>query len=134
MMPGQIGTTAGLWGRAARSMIDGLADQSAPADAHHPPASRFDRWMDACNRLPRPLLALGTLALFGYAMAAPASFAVRMQALAQVPEPLWWLSAAIVSFYFGAREAHYFRERAGPVRTGAVAGKPDEKPGQAAEM
>jgi hypothetical protein len=28
-----------------------------------------------------------------------------------VPEPLWWLLGAVVAFYFGAREAHYFRAR-----------------------
>ncbi|MDX5349317.1 MAG: holin family protein, partial [Paracoccaceae bacterium] len=28
-----------------------------------------------------------------------------------VPEPLWWLLGAIVAFYFGARETHYFRTR-----------------------
>jgi hypothetical protein len=28
-----------------------------------------------------------------------------------VPEPLWWLLGAIVSFYFGARELHYQRVR-----------------------
>ncbi|WP_422385854.1 3TM-type holin [Paracoccus tegillarcae] len=33
--------------------------------------------------------------------------------LSLVPEPLWWLLGAIVSFYFGAREAHYFRNRDG---------------------
>jgi hypothetical protein len=31
----------------------------------------------------------------------------RMEGLALVPEPLWWLMGAIVSFYFGARmQAH----------------------------
>ena len=30
-------------------------------------------------------------------------FASRMQGIALVPEPLWWLLGAIVSFYFGAR-------------------------------
>ena len=34
-----------------------------------------------------------------------------MQNLNLVPEPLWWLLGAIISFYFGAREAHYFRTR-----------------------
>ncbi len=33
----------------------------------------------------------------------PVWFAARMSGLAQVPEPLWWLMGAIVSFYFGAR-------------------------------
>ena len=34
-----------------------------------------------------------------------------MQGLALVPEPLWWLLGAIVSFYFGARELHHQRTR-----------------------
>jgi len=66
-------------------------------------ASRFDRLMDALNRLPRPMLALGTLGLFVSAMVDPIWFASRMQGIALVPEPLWWLLGAIVSFYFGAR-------------------------------
>ncbi|MCM2562142.1 holin family protein [Lutimaribacter sp. EGI FJ00015] len=69
-----------------------------------PPArGRFDRVMDAVNRLPRPALALGTLGLFVAAMVDPVWFASRMQGIALVPEPLWWLLGAIVSFYFGAR-------------------------------
>ncbi|WP_406735951.1 holin family protein [Thioclava sp. GXIMD4215] len=74
-----------------------------------PRACWFDGFVNGLNRLPRPLLALGTLALFIYAMVNPASFAQRMVGLSYVPEPLWWLLAAIVGFYFGAREAHYFR-------------------------
>lgn len=69
----------------------------------------FDSLVNGLNRLPRPLLALGTLGLFGYAMRDPAGFALRMQALAHVPEPLWWLLGAVVAFYFGAREAHHLR-------------------------
>lgn len=64
---------------------------------------RFDRVMDALNRVPRPALALGTLGLFVAAMVDPVWFAARMQGIALVPEPLWWLLGAIVSFYFGAR-------------------------------
>lgn len=63
----------------------------------------FDRLMDALNRVPRPALALGTLGLFVSAMYDPIWFASRMQGIALVPEPLWWLLGAIVSFYFGAR-------------------------------
>mgnify|MGYP000123781877 CR=1 FL=1 len=63
----------------------------------------FDRFMDAMNRVPRPALAIGTLALFVTAMVDPIWFASRMQGIALVPEPLWWLLGAIVSFYFGAR-------------------------------
>lgn len=74
----------------------------------------FDRFVNGLNRMPRPMLALGTLGLFVYAMIDPVSFAQRMVGLAYVPEPLWWLLGAIVSFYFGAREAHYFRGRTAP--------------------
>lgn len=63
----------------------------------------FDRFMDGVNRLPRPMLALGTLGLFVSAMVNPLWFSERMQGIALVPEPLWWLLGVIVSFYFGAR-------------------------------
>lgn len=63
----------------------------------------FDRFMDGLNRLPRPALALGTLGLFISAMINPLWFSERMQGIALVPEPLWWLLGVIVSFYFGAR-------------------------------
>lgn len=63
----------------------------------------FDRMIDGLNRLPRPMLAFGTIGLFVTAMTDPIWFASRMQGIALVPEPLWWLMGAIVSFYFGAR-------------------------------
>lgn len=63
----------------------------------------FDVLIDGLNRLPRPLMALGTLGLICAALVDPVWFAARMQGLALVPEPLWWLMGAIVSFYFGAR-------------------------------
>jgi len=44
----------------------------------------FDRSVDGLNRLPRPIMA-------------------RMEGLALVPEPLWWMLGVIVSFFFGAR-------------------------------
>lgn len=65
--------------------------------------SLFDHVIDGLNRLPRPAMALGVLFLIGSAMVDPIWFASRMQGLALVPEPLWWLLGAIVSFYFGAR-------------------------------
>ena len=67
----------------------------------------FDRFMDPLNRLPRPLLAFGTIGLFVVAMSDPVWFSTRMQGISLVPDPLWWLMGAIVSFYFGARhQAH----------------------------
>ena len=89
--------------------------------------------MNGLNRLPRPMLALGTLGLFVYAMAEPAGFAERMQGLQLVPEPLWWLLGAIVSFYFGARELHHFRTRQGlPLPTLTPAPAPAAAEGAAA--
>lgn len=90
----------------------------------------FNSFVNGLNRIPRPLLALGTMALFIYAMIEPEGFGLRMQGLQQVPEPLWWLLGAIVGFYFGAREAHYFRHRnwtpapksVGNAQPGAAAG------------
>ncbi|MBN2630068.1 MAG: holin family protein [Rhodobacteraceae bacterium] len=77
----------------------------------HPSMGWFDRAVNGLNRLPRPLLAFGTLGLFVYAMVDPVSFAQRMVGLNAVPEPLWWLLGAVVAFYFGARETYYFRNR-----------------------
>lgn len=68
-----------------------------------PRKSGFDAVIDGINRIPRPAMALGTLGLFLSAMIDPLWFATRMQGLALVPEPLWWLLGAVVSFYFGAR-------------------------------
>ncbi|HSF64929.1 MAG TPA: holin family protein [Paracoccaceae bacterium] len=80
----------------------------------HPSLGWFDRLVNGLNRLPRPMLAFGTLGLFVYAMVDPVQFAQRMVGLNAVPEPLWWLLGAVVAFYFGARETHYFRHRTPP--------------------
>ena len=77
--------------------------QQFAAEFAHARKGRFDRFIDGVNRIPRPALALGTLGLFVVAMVDPIWFAARMQGIALVPEPLWWLLGAIVSFYFGAR-------------------------------
>lgn len=73
------------------------------AEFAHARVSLYDRFIDGLNRIPRPAMALGTLGLFLSAMIDPVWFAERMQGIALVPEPLWWLLGAIVSFYFGAR-------------------------------
>ncbi len=72
---------------------------------------QFDDFVNGLNRLPRPVLALGTVGLFIYAMIDPYAFSIRMQGLDTVPDQLWWLLGAIVSFYFGARELHHARRR-----------------------
>ncbi|MBF9024031.1 peptidoglycan-binding protein [Rhodobacterales bacterium HKCCD6035] len=69
----------------------------------------FDRAINGLNRLPRPLMALSVIGLFAFAMIDPVAFSARMTGLASIPEPLWWLLGAVVSFYFGAREMYYSR-------------------------
>lgn len=88
----------------------------------------FDRLVNGLNRLPRPAMAFGTIALFTFAMVDPDRFATRMRGLDAVPEPLWWLLAAVVGFYFGAREAHYFRHRAARPAPAARPDVPDDNP------
>jgi len=107
------------------------AHSSHTAEFAHARDGRFDAFVNGLNRLPRPLLALGTLALFIYAMADPAGFALRMRGLAEVPEPLWWLLGAVVAFYFGAREAHHLRitRPVGPALPGPAPG-PSAAPGE----
>lgn len=73
------------------------------AEFSHSRRSWFDALIDGMNRVPRPAMAIGTLGLFVSAMVDPIWFAERMTGIALVPEPLWWLLGAIVSFYFGSR-------------------------------
>ena len=48
----------------------------------------FDCFVDSLNRLPRPMMALGNIALFGQAMYDPVWFTSRMVGLGAVPEQL----------------------------------------------
>ncbi|ETD88449.1 holin family protein [Rhodobacter capsulatus] len=97
---------------AAAAWQAALAEHGA--EFQHARPGFFDRFVNGLNRLPRPMLALGTLGLFVYAMIDPTGFETRMVGLNAVPEPLWWLLGAIVGFYFGAREFHYNRIRSTP--------------------
>lgn len=90
-------------GAGRSATVQGQAMDQYGAEFTAPVKGRFDQFMDGVNRLPRPALALGTLGLFVSAMVAPLWFAQRMQGIALVPDPLWWLLGVIVSFYFGAR-------------------------------
>jgi Holin of 3TMs, for gene-transfer release len=94
----------------------------------NPSAGWFDRLVNGLNRLPRPMLAFGTIGLFVYAMVDPLAFARRMVGLNAVPEPLWWLLGAVVAFYFGARETHYFRARTVRMPDGLAAAAPEDNP------
>ena len=93
-------------GQTARRFLSTL---TPPADAGK--RGRYDRLIDAANRLPRPVLVFGTLALFALAVLDPATFDRVMTSLRSMPEELWWLAGAIFAGHFGAREAHHLRER-----------------------
>lgn len=98
--------------RAHDMQVAALTQLSAEFAA--PKLGLFDRLIDGLNRLPRPALALGSIALLVMAMVDPVWFAARMEGMALVPEPLWWLIGAVVSFYFGARhqlKSQEFQER-----------------------
>jgi hypothetical protein len=111
---------------ATRSLELSAEAQSAALAQHaaefrNAPRGWFDGLVNGLNRLPRPMLAFGSIGLFAYAMADPPGFGVRMEALGRVPEPLWWLMGAVVAFYFGARETHHFRAR-------QIAARPETAP------
>ena len=102
-------------GVAAMTIADTMRDNLARgggADTLAPGISTggraaYDRLVDALNRLPRPLSALGTLAVISAALIDPVWFATRMDALAAMPEPMWWLLGAVVSLHFGGRMQVY---------------------------
>ncbi|MEO0372329.1 MAG: holin family protein [Pseudomonadota bacterium] len=83
--------------------LQAAALQQLATEFRHHRRGLFDRLVDGLNRLPRPAMALGTLALFISAMTNPVWFSERMQGISLVPEPMWWLLGVVVSFYFGAR-------------------------------
>ncbi len=63
----------------------------------------FDALMDGINRIPRPLMALGSAWLFVWCMVDPDRFSVAMTALQLVPENLWSILMMIAAFYFTSR-------------------------------
>jgi hypothetical protein len=100
--------------KAASAAQGAAAYQSAlgqfGAEFARPARTLFDGLVDGINRLPRPILAFSVLGLFAFAMLDPVSFAARMQGLALIPEPLWWIIGSVIAFYFGARETFKARD------------------------
>lgn len=60
----------------------------------------LDAFVDGLNRLPRPIFALGTIALFVWCAIDPPAFAVAMTSMALIPEPLWSVLFLIIGFFF----------------------------------
>ncbi len=140
--------------RVTMSQVLDLADamQRRAQEAGPPPGvetlkprsrAAYARLIDALNRLPRPMMVLGSLALIGAALVAPEWFEQRMEALARMPEGLWWLLGAVLSLHFGSRfQAHaqdFQREMVATIATTAgesspAATGPIASPGQDAEL
>lgn len=92
------------------------------------PRRAYDRLVDALNRLPRPIMVLGSLALMGAAVVAPDWFTARMDALAQMPEGMWWLVGAVLSLHFGARAQSRAQDHERAIVEAAVATAPKAPP------
>lgn len=96
---------------AAESLTAGAA---GPMPQYQPKTAAgqagYNHLIDAMNRLPRPLMALGSLGVFIVAGINPPWFEAQMQVLAAMPQPLWWLLGAVVTMFFGSRETFYMRQ------------------------
>ncbi|MEO1464599.1 MAG: 3TM-type holin, partial [Pseudomonadota bacterium] len=67
------------------SLLQSAALEQMAAEFQSPQSGWFDRLIDGLNRLPRPAMALGTIALFISAMSNPVWFSERMQGISLVP-------------------------------------------------
>lgn len=74
----------------------------------------WDSFIDGLNRLPRPAMALGVIAIFVWASIDPAGFAAAAQAWALIPDEMWIVLGAIVTFFFGDRTLLAARRSKGP--------------------
>ena len=63
----------------------------------------FDIMMDGINRIPRPLFAISVWGIFVWCALAPENFARSMVALKLMPEYMWYLCSAVITFFFGSR-------------------------------
>ena len=64
----------------------------------------WDSLWDGVNRMPRPLIVVAIFWYFSLSYRNPEEFQVLNLALDTVPERMWWIMSAVVSFYFVARE------------------------------
>lgn len=63
----------------------------------------WDSFVDGLNRLPRPVMTFGTIALFVYCIDDPAGFTSSMTALRLMPAEGWAVLGTIVVFWFGGK-------------------------------
>lgn len=106
-------TEPGLAGRLVRRV--GLRGVSSSHGHHgisgHRPQSAWSGFIDGLNRLPRPLMALGVIALMAWPAINPQTFAEAMQGYAMMPDWLVQLVMAVVLAYFVSRTVEKMQER-----------------------
>lgn len=105
-------TEPGLAGRLMRRI--GLR-RDLPSHSHHHfsghrQSSAWGGFIDGLNRLPRPLMALGVIALMAWPAINPQTFAEAMQGYAMMPDWLVQLVMAVVLAYFVSRTVEKMRQ------------------------
>lgn len=83
--------------------FDVAALQQFAAEFANPRESAFDRIVNGLNRLPRPLIVLGVLALLIMPVARPSLAAEVFTAWAIIPNPVWVIVTVVITFFFGGR-------------------------------
>jgi len=76
-----------------------------------PNRTAWDSFVDGLNRLPRPTLAFLVIAYFVLSYADPTQFQLVNVGLDTIPNAMWGLLSAVVSFYFVARELKKRRDK-----------------------
>ena len=77
--------------------------QQRIAEAANPGSGWFAGFVEALNRLPRPLITLGVLWWFVLPAIDPERFVIIAQGYSLVPEGMWAVLGVIVAFFFGGR-------------------------------
>lgn len=80
-----------------------ISAQSQFAREFHAPRNWFDSIINGLNRLPRPFMAFGAIALLIGPFIDPIEYSASIAALGLIPEYLWGIIGGVFAFYFGAR-------------------------------
>jgi hypothetical protein len=79
--------------------------------------SWWDSFIDGLNRLPRPVMALGVIALFVWCPIDTVGFSQAMVALGLIPQPMWLVLGTIIAFFFGDRTIKGIQDMKAPSAT-----------------
>ena len=65
--------------------------------------SKFDKYMNKINRLPRILMLFGIIAMILHAAADPTHYTVWMKALKETPAELWYIFTIVIVSWAGTK-------------------------------